>query len=50
MAKKRANGEGSIRKRMDAGKVATPRATIPRQVSGSLKMFSARHKQNARQN
>ena len=49
MAKKRANGEGSIRKRY-AGKVATPRATIPRQVSGSLKMFSARHKQNARRN
>ena len=35
---------------MVAERAAIPRATIPRQVSGSLKMFSARHKQNARRN
>ena len=47
MAKKRANGEGSIRKRSD-GRDATPRAIIPRLANASSRMYSARRRQNAR--
>ena len=49
MAKKRANGEGNIRKRADGRwEGATPQVIIPRQASGSSKTSSARRRRNAR--
>ena len=51
MAKKRANGEGSIRKRSDGRWEGRYTAGYDdKRASGSLKMFSARHKQNVRRN
>ena len=49
MAKKRANGEGNIRKRADGRwGGATQQATTPKQESASSKMCWVRHRQNAR--
>ena len=50
MAKKRANGEGSIRKRSDGRWEGRYTAGYHSETSGSSKMYSARRRQNARQN
>jgi len=50
MAKKRANGEGNIRKRADGRwGGATQRATTPKPESASSKMYLVKRRRNARQ-
>ena len=49
MAKKRANGEGNIRKRADGRWEGRPQATTPKQESASSKMYLVKRRRNARQ-